>query len=97
MHARRSFVLHVIIVIVGEDQVLVAVLTAAYNKSDDTYGYNISQSSGQTGGGQVGNQTVIEDILGGEDSKTIENCNLFIDDLLACIGPSFIENLSCFG
>ena len=62
-----------------EDQVLVAVFEEAYSKSGDAYGYKISQSSGQTGGGQVGNQTVIEDILGGEDSKTIENCSLFID------------------
>ena len=74
-----------------EDQVLVAVFEEAYNKSGDTYGYKISQSSGQTGGGQVGNQTVIEDILGGEDSKTIEDCSLFIDDLSGIIGPSFIR------
>ena len=47
-----------------KDQVLIAVLTAAYNNSGDIYGYKISQSSGQTGDGQVGNQTVIEDILG---------------------------------
>ena len=71
-----------------EDQVLVAVFEEAYSKSGGTYGYKISQSSGQTGGGQVGNQTVIEDILDGEDSKTIEDCSLFLDnfvtDILAC-------------